>query len=178
MLEGDLQRVGEERLRGLRTATEGGDHAVGVEGLGDDLRQEQGLRQGDPELEQLGGAVDVAVEEVQASEMRGERCHVGVRLVGGEDGECRFHALDRLVETPSRPLHFAEPRRDPSGRMHLARGLEQLERAPVMRFGRLGAHAERGHLACTLAELCLRKGIVGKLDGVLEVTLRLLEGHE
>ena len=161
VLERKLERVLEQRERLLGAAAAARDQALRVQRLREDLRQPERLGDLDRGVDPLRGELDLALEEVQAAELGGERREVLVGLVAGEHVERALHPLERLLELPGPPLDLAEPRRDPRGRMRRSLRLVQLERAlEVRRAASARPACPRGR-AGPLAQRRLDERIVG-----------------
>src|SRR5439155_24385703 len=128
----------EERDRLLRAAAPTRDQPLGVEGLGEDLRQPERLGHFDRDVVPARSDFNLALEEVEPPELGSERREVAVRLVTGKHLEGALHSVERLLEVPGAPLDLAETRRDTRRRMRRRLRLVELERAREMRTGLLG----------------------------------------
>ena len=88
-LESDGERLPQERLGLARPVEE--DEALRVERAREHGGQAELLRDVERELDPLGCHGSIPGEEVQSSELRGQRRDVGVALVLSEHGERLLH---------------------------------------------------------------------------------------
>src|SRR5207244_759607 len=107
--------------------------------------------------------IEVPTEEMEPSELRGERGDVGVGLLAGEDGEGGFEALDPLVDLVPVPQDLSDARGDPSRRVRQPHLAEQPYGLLEMCERRVALTTPAGHGPGLLQQLRALDGILGEL---------------
>ena len=169
--ESDGERLPQERLGLARPVEE--DEALRVECACEHGGQAELLRDLECELDPLGGCGAIPGEEVQPSELGGQRRDVGIALVFGQHGERLLHELEALVRASTVVEHSTQSSCDSRSVVGRACLLAELERRAEMCLGHLDPIGGTCELACAFEEPCALERVVGKLDRALKRALCL-----